>query len=259
MIGLSFSCLSVYRQNSHIGISSDEQKGINEKISISGIWVSVNYYNSLKEFKSPKKAQDNSLLLIIPESVNEKVTIMHDFHDDFDDYVIVKNNSNYEIWEDLNKPNNKLEYTIKVISSTSIKIGEIVLIKINPLRLRDFFHNELKNELLVQEELIFKGVYLTTDGKKVEFKNNGQIEGLEDYFYYKPESDYYDQGMQVDQVILVSSNSDFKWEDLDYYGFEFEYDTLRLYKLNCIVFDSANQNCVEVGHGELLYKLWRIE
>ncbi|MDO8897190.1 MAG: hypothetical protein Q7V19_06025, partial [Bacteroidales bacterium] len=172
---------------------------------------------------------------------------------------IVKNNSNYEIWEDLNKPNNKLEYTIKVISSTSIKIGEIVLIKINPLRLRDFFHNGLKNELLVQEELLFKGVYITTDGKKVEFKNNGQIEGLEDYFYYKPESDYYDQGMQVDQVILVSSNSDFKREDLDYYGFEFEYDTLRLYKLNCIVFDSANQNCVEVGHGELLYKLWRIE
>ncbi len=258
-IVLWFSCSSVYRHHNNIEITSDEQRDRNEKISIAGIWISENYYNSLKEFKSPKKAQDNSLLLIIPESTNENVTIMHSFHDDYDDYAIKKSHSDYEIWENFKIPDNKLEYTIHVISSTEMQIGETILIRINPLRVNNFFRNGLKDELLVQEELLFKGVYLTTDGKKVELKNNGQIEGLEGYYFYKPASDYYDYGMQVDQLILVKSESNFRWQDLEYYGFKFNYDTLELYQLNCIVFDSTYQVCVEVEHGELLYKLWRIE
>ena len=258
-IVLWFSCSPVYRQHYNIEATSDEQIDINEKISIAGIWLSENYYNSLKEFKSPKKAQDNSLLLVIPESISEKTTIMYDFHDDFENYAIVKNLSDYEIWENFNNHNTKFEYNIKVISSTKIKIGETILIKIDPIKVKDFFHNGLKNELLVLEELLFKGIYITLDGKKVEFKNNGQIEGLEGFFYYKPEIDYYDQGMQVDQLILVKSEKSIEWKDLEYYGFKFNMDTLELYKLNCIDFDSTYQQCGIVENGELLYKLWRIE
>lgn len=259
--GLCLACTSSYRHQNNTANASNELRARNEKNSIAGYWVSESYINSLKKYKSPKKsqAQGNSLLLIIPERTNEKTTIMYDFHDDFDDYTIVKNHSDYEIWENFNNQNTKLEYTIKVISATKIKIKETVLIKINPLRVKDFLHSGLKNEILVLEELLFKGVYLTTEGKKVEFKNNGQLKGLEGYFHYRPESDYNDQGMQVDQLILVKSESNFKWQDLEYYGFKFNFDTLELYKLNCIVFDSTSQNCGEVENGELLYKLWRIE
>jgi hypothetical protein len=257
--GLCLACTSSYRHQNNTANASNELRARNEKISIAGYWVSESYINSLKKYKSPKKAQDNSLLLIIPESINENVTIMHNFHDAYDDYAIKKSHSDYEIWESFKIPNNKLEYTIKVISSKEIQIGETILIRINPLRVKDFFRNGEKNEILVQEELLFKGVYLTTEGKKVEFKNNGQLKGLEGYFHYRPESDYYDQGMQVDQLILVKSESNFKWQDLEYYGFKFNFDTLELYKLNCIVFDSTSQNCGEVENGELLYKLWRIE
>lgn len=259
IVGLLFSGLSINRDCYRISTTIVDNDNVDTIIPITGCWISESYVNSLKELKSPKKAQDNSLLLIIPESINGNVTIMYDFHDDFDYFKIVRNNNDYEIWENLNEQKPKLIYSIKVISESKMVIGDTAFIRINPVRIRDFFRNGLKNEILVQEELLFKGVYLNNDGKKVEFKNNGQIEGLEGYFYYKPESDYYDYGMQIDQLILVKSESNIKWQDLEYYGFKFSYDTLELYKLDCIVFDSTYQTCVKVENGELLYKLWRIE
>lgn len=259
IVGLLFSSFSIDIQYKRIFTNLVDLETVDTIIPIQGCWVSENYYNSLKEYKSPKKAQDNSLLLVIPESISEKTIIMYDFHDDFENYAIVKNLSDYEIWENFNNHNTKFEYNIKVISSTMIKIGETILIKIDPIKVKDFFRNGLKNELLVLEELLFKGIYITLDGKKVEFKNNGQIEGLEGFFYYKPEIDYYDQGMQVDQLILVKSEKSIEWKDLEYYGFKFNMDTLELYKLNCIDFDSTYHQCGIVENGELLYKLWRIE
>jgi hypothetical protein len=257
MVGLLVSIFSISRQHNRIITNLVDLESVDTIIPIHGCWVSEDYYISLKEHKSPKKAQNNSLLFVIPESISEKTTIMYDFHDAFDSYAIVKNLNDYEIWENFNNHNTRLEYTIKVISSTKLKIGETILIKIDPIKVKDFFHNGLKNELLVQEELLFKGIYITPDGKKVEFKNNGQIEGLEGYFYYKPESDYYDQGMQVDQLILVKSEKNIEWKDLEYYGFKFNYDTLELYKLNCLEFDSTSKYCGVVELGKLEYKLWK--
>jgi hypothetical protein len=254
-IACSIGCLQQYSS----AITSNELGVASEKISIAGYWVSENYFNSLKEYKSPKRAQDSSLLIIIPERIDEKAIILYDFHDGFDCYSIVKNRGFYEIWENFNSQNSKLEYIIKVISSNRIEIDATVLIKINPMRVKDFLHNGIKNEVLIQEELLFKGVYLTADGKRVEFMNNGQLEGLEGYYHYKPENDYYDQGMQVDQLILVKTETSFQFKDHEYYGFIFNYDTLELYKLHCVLFDSTSQNCAEVENGELRYKLWRIE
>jgi hypothetical protein len=85
MITLFFACASSFRhQNNIVASSLFDIKSKNEKISISGIWVSENYINSLKEKKSPRLAQKgNSLLIIIPERTNEKISIMDGFHDDF--------------------------------------------------------------------------------------------------------------------------------------------------------------------------------
>jgi len=259
MITLFFACASIYRnQNNIVAFSLLDIKYQNEKIPIAGIWVSENYINSLKEKKSPRTAQQgNSLLIIIPERANDKTTIMDGFHDDFDDYTIIKNQTKYEIWETHDNRKSKLEYIIEVISSSKIKIGETILIKIEPFKLKDFLHNGLKEEILIQEELLFKGMYITSDGKKVEFKKNGQINGLDSFYYYKPINDYFDEGMQVDQLILVKSEKNIEWKDLEYYGFKFNYDTLELYKLNCLAFDSTSQNCGVVEFGKLEYKLWK--
>jgi hypothetical protein len=259
IVGLLFSGFSIDRECNRIITTIVDFENVDTIIPIAGCWLSENYLNRINEYKSPKKAQDNSPLIIIPERYNEKTTIMYDFHDNFDYFTIFKNHNKYEIWETHNYLKTKLEFIIEVVSSTKIKIGDTILRKINPLRVNDFYHNGLKNEMLIQEELLFKGIYLTTDGKKVEFKNNGQINGLHDFYYYKPISDYFDEGMQVDQLIMVKSEKDIEWKDLEYYGFKFNSDTLELYKLNCIEFDSTSQNCAEVENGELLYKLWRIE
>jgi len=257
MIALFFACASSYRhQNNNVASSLLDIKS--ESIPIAGIWVSENYINSLKEKKSPRIAQQgNCLLIIIPERTNEKTSIMDGFHDDFDYYSILKNQNRFEIWETHDNSLSKLEYIIEVISSSKIKIGETILIKIDPFKVKDVLHNGLKEEILIQEELLFKGIYLTSDGKKVEFKKNGQINGLDSFYYYKPINDYHDEGMQVDQLILVKSQKNIEWKDLEYYGFKFICDTLELYKLNCLEFDSTSQNCGVVELGKLEYKLWK--
>jgi hypothetical protein len=260
MITLFFAYASSYRhQNNIVDSSLLDTKSENENIPIAGIWVSENYINSLKEKKSPRIAQQgNSFLIVIPERTNEKTSIMDGFHDDFDNYFILKNQNRFEIWETHDNRLTKLEYIIEVISSSKIKIGETILIKIDASTVKDFLHYGLKEEILIQEELLFKGIYLTSDGKKVELKKNGQINGLDSFYYYKPINDYYDEGMQVDQLILVKLEKNIDWKDLEYYGFKFNCDTLELYKLNCLEFDSTSRNCGVVELGKLEYKLWKI-
>lgn len=255
IIGLLCICTTSYRYKNNIVTSSVNFKAANGKIPIAGYWVSENYFNSIKENKSQKKAQNNSLLIIIPERANEKTTILYAFHDDFDYYTILKNQNKYEIWETQNKRLSKLEYVIEVISSSRIKMGENVLVKINPVIVNDLNHLGLKNEILIQEELLFKGEYITADGKKVEFKNNGQIIGLDGFHYYAPNNENYDEGSQVDQVQLVKSEKNIEWKDEENYGYKFNRDTLELYKIKCIEFDSTSHNCGIIEFGELIYKL----
>jgi hypothetical protein len=258
MIVVLFVWTTSFRHQYNFILSCVVLNSKNEKIPIAGYWVSENYINSLIEKKSPKIAQENSLLIIIPEKTYDKTIIMYDFHDDFNYYTTLKINNSYEIWETQDKRLHKLEYTVNIISPNKIQIGETILIKINPLNLKDFIHNGLKEEILIQEELLFKGTYLTSNGEKVKFKNNGQLFGLSGFHYYKPINDYFDEGMQVDQVILVKSKKDIEWKDLEYYGFKYTNDTLKLYKLNCNQFDSVSQNCAVVEYGKLEYQLKKI-
>lgn len=253
-----FACNPKYMPQSHSDTPIIGFKAKNSKIAIAGCWVSEVYLKSLKEFKSPKRAQDNGLLLIIPKRVNEKVSYMEAFHDDFDYYSILKNKNTYEIWEIINDNPPKLEFVIEVISPTRIKIGTIVLEKINPLIKSDFLRRGLKEQVMIQEDLLFKGKYITSDNRKVEFTKDGKIKGLDDFYFYQPINDYYDMGMQVDQLVLVKSRKNIEWKDLEYFGFTFNHDTLELYKLNCISFDTTSGYCGEVENGELKYKLWRI-
>ena len=257
MIVLIF-CSAVSEQEYHFPLSYNDYKTFDTIIPFSGYWLSENYYENIINNKSPKAAQNNSYVVVIPDRTLKATTILYDFHDGFDYYTTVWNLNQFEIWEVNDDIISNFINKIEVISPTRIKIGQDYFLKINPETKHGFLHNGLKDEILVLEEILFMGNYLTNDGKKVKLDKDGQIRGLDKYYYYKPYTDYYDEGMQVDQLILIKSKRDLDWKDCEEFGYRFNSDTLELYKLKCLVFDSVSNNCAEVELGELKYKLLKI-
>ena len=217
-------------------------KTLSVEIPFAGCWVSEDYYKSIKKYKSPKKAQSGAQFIEIPKRTLLTTTIINNFHEGSATMVVLKNMGHYELWgydEDSIKQH---LYNIKVVSPTKIKIGTTYYIKINVTK-KDYSYTIL-------EELLFKGIYTTKEGKKVEFKNNGRVEGLDDFKYYTPYIDYYDAGMGIDQISLGKSEN--TKED---YGFKYKNNVLEIYKIKCLVYDTADKRCVDVAYGKLLYKL----
>jgi len=243
-IGLLFSCSSNDREKNSNASSPVDIKTLDTTISIAGYWLSENYFNSINEFKSPKKAQDGSHYINIPDRTLKQTIMIDNFHEGGPFLTILKNQDKYEIWEVQNDSITEQENIIETITPSKIKIGDENFVKINP--------DTAQSGEMILEEILFKGQYLTTDGRRVEFKKNGQLSGLDNFNYYSPIIDYYDTGLQVDQVGLGKSE-----KDLDWFGFKFNKDTLELYKLKCLTYDSTDNRCVEVDYGELTYKLWR--
>jgi hypothetical protein len=184
--------------------------------------------------------------------------MIYNFHEGGEFLTVLKNETSYELWQVYNDSITKRENVIEIISPREIKIGDKNFVKIHPIIGKDIFSVSRENQPLILEEILFKGNYITADGKNVEFKNDGNLISLDNYHYYVPVDDYYDEGMQVDQIGLTHSDNDsIKWKDLEWFGFKFNEDTLALYKLNCVAFDSTSQNCGIVEYGDLIYKLFR--
>ena len=97
--------------------------------------------------------------------------------------------------------------------------------------------------------MIFKGTYRLGD-RIVVLKENGKVQGLDDYTNYVPNIDYIGSGMQVNQIKLEN-----KRNEVEYLGFDFKNDTLNIYKLKCLTVDTLNDDCFEVEFGKLKYKL----
>jgi hypothetical protein len=106
----------------------------------------------------------------------------------------------------------------------------------------------------ILEEVLFRGHYQGDNGLHVEFTGNGEVSGLGNFKTYSAYVDYADQAMQVDQIGLGSSKDSEK-----NYGFRFNHDTLRIYKLKCLEFDSINNVCAVLDFGDLEYKLIKKE
>lgn len=251
-IGLLFSCSSTERQESSNRTTSVDFKKLDTLISFGGYWLGEDYFNSIREFKSPKKAQDGSEFLFIPDRTLKQTMMIYNFHEGNPQLTILKNGPKYQIWTLQNDSISEAfdvlqEFSsneIQVFSPTKIKIGNKNFVKINPFPTKDNFK--------ILEEILFKGQYTNAEGKNIEFKNNGELIGLDSFHYYSPNNDYFDEGEQVDQISLVKSE-----KDLDWFGFKFKNDTLELYKLKCITYDSTSHGCGEVEFGQLTYKLWK--
>ena len=242
--GLLFSCSSNDSQQNGMTSTSTDVKTLDTTVSFSGSWLSENYYNSIRAFQSPRKAQDSSEFIVIPDRTLKQTMMIYNFHEGSAVLKILKNKDSYEMWEVQNDSLIRRLYAVEIISPTKIKLENQVFEKISPLT------NQDNHQIL--EEILFKGHYTNADGKDIEFKSNGQLIGLGNVHFYEPVIDYFDAGLQVDQIGLGNSK-----KDLDRYGFKFRKDTLELYKLNCLTFDRTENRCVDVTFGRLAFKLWR--
>lgn len=213
-------------------------------ISFNGYWLCKDYFESIKKFKSPKKSQDNSEYIFIPSRTLMRTMMISNFHEGGPTLTILSNGNQYELWEIQEDSLTQLLNKIEIINETNIIIGNRHFVKINP------FQSENGSKIL--EEILFKGTYTDTSGKKIEFKNNGHLIGLDDFKIFEPVIDYIDAGMQVDQIGLGQHKN-----ELEHFGFKFNNDTLELFKLNCLTYDSTANMCVEVEFGQLTHKLWK--
>lgn len=238
--GLLFSCNLNNNQNNNI-YKSDFKK-FDTSISFSGHWLSENYYNDILKNKSPRKSQMGSQFITIPDKTLKDVIVIYNFHEGRSNLCILKNGNHYELWERNNDSIIKNEANIEIISINKIKIGNDYFVKINPI--------ENKTNPLILEEILFKGNYISDKGVKVEFTNDGKIKGLSDFKFYYPLIDYFDAGLQVDQVELGINE-----KDIVRYGFKFNNDTLKIYDLFCVTNDPTTNTCLDVKFGKLKFEL----
>lgn len=240
------SCSSDNKQDRAAKIAPSNFKTLDTIISFAGSWVSEDYYSRILKYRSPKKAQEGSQFIKIPDKTLKETMMILNFHEGGPPLTILKNGNNYETWE-IQEGNmiQKLD-EIQVLSQEKIRIGAETFIKVISVP-------ETNAEIILQD-LLFKGHYLLDGNKPVEFLNNGKIKGLGAFHTYSPHYDYYDSGMQVDQVGLGNSNS-----DLVNFGYTFEKDTLKIYKLNCLTYDSTEKKCYDVELGALEFSLVKVK
>ncbi len=216
-------------------------------IPFAGDWISEDYLIQLHKHKSPRKAQDGSeeCFITIPTHTRQTTTMIYNFHESGPELETVKTTDQFQLWEKHQDSLTQLVYTIREIAPDTIQLGHKRYVRI---RLARDTHSSR-----ILEEILFKGTYKTPDGKHVEFKNNGQVTGLSTFHHYVPLIDYFDAGLQVDQVALIATG-----DQREYFGFKFKKNVLELYALKCKTYDESEKRCIDVDYGPLQYKLTRV-
>lgn len=206
-----------------------------EKTSFGGNWINKKYMDRLLATKSPKKSQDVAVvtMLILPDNFKQNATMVLSFHEGITGKIIPKGDS-FEI----QSPESDVPPTTFQLKNGRIKTGKDEFIKLKT-------HNATNYN--VAEQLLFAGKY-EMDGKQIEFTSNGKVSGLDTFTYYSVPIDYYDAGMQVDQIRLGKSR-----ENSKLYGFSFKKNNLSIYELKCL--NSVGDFCDVVKNGKRLYKL----
>lgn len=223
---------------------SSEKKNITEPTktnkveseNFGGIWVNKKYADKLLATKSPKKSQDIApiTMMELPTDINKEGKVIWGFHEGVNAKIVRKNNG-YEIqFKEGDEPAQGLE-----LKDGMLKTKKDEFIKLNSAANKNDYH--------VVEELLFAGKY-DLDGKQVEFTPTGKIIGWDNFTYYSVLIDYYDAGMQVDQIRLGKN-----FENSKLYGFDFKKDKLNIYELKCV--EPEGKYCNVVKNGKRLYKL----
>ena len=204
-----------------------------------GIWINRKYVDRLLTTQSPKKSQDITpiTMLVLPDDYKKDATIILGFHEGATGKVVKKDDLYQINYADSNEP----PFTFS-IDKRGIKSKKDEFVKLKS--------SGIKNDFRIAEQLLFAGKY-NLEGKQVEFSTTGKVTGLDAFSYYSVIIDYYDAGMQVDQIRLGKNA-----EESKLYGFTFKHDTLTIYELKCI--DGDEDFCDIVKLGKKLYTLKKI-
>ena len=219
-------------------------KSVSAPVPYSGSWISKDYLQIINKDQSPRKAQETSeeVFITLPANTLKPATMIYNFHEAMDNLVLLNRNGNFELWEKQNDSLVSAKYTIEKLADDTIKIGGKTFVKINP----DLSGDQPR----ILESLLFAGKYTNKKGEPVEFKRNGEVTGLGKYNFYLPVIDYFDAGLQVDQVGLGVTR-----EKMDYFSFKFQKDKFDIYTLKCKEVDPVDKRCVDVTFGTKVYEL----
>ncbi len=238
-----FGCTNDPRQSDKALESTPDVKKGEQQIPLAGNWLNENYYNSIIEDKSPKRAQKicEFCFIKIPANTSQSSQILLNFHEAITDVSLVTKNGQYQLWENQDGNPVRLIDSITMKTNNKIKIGDDYFIKINAMA------EDLPYKVL--EQILFKGTYLTEEGTYIGFTKTGEISGLANYKYYAPVIDYNDIGLDVDQIKLGKTKA-----QMETFAFKYKKNNLQLYTVKCKSRD-ASGICVEVGFGEQKYFL----
>jgi len=235
--GILCSCTSPDKQK--VGQPTQDFKTLDTIVPFSGFWVNEFYINNIKKNKSPRLSQNvDESCITIPNKTLQVTRMVAGFHEGAADMIVVKKNDNFYFYYKYDDTIRNLAYDIQIVSKNEIKIGKNTFIK---------------TEEKFLEDILFSGKYLDSIGVEVQFTKDGQIIGLDSFKLYEPIYDYIDAGMDVDQIGLGTNQGKIK-----YYAFRFNRDTLLIYDLRCLTYDSTNKSCVIVDFGNQKYKLIKI-
>lgn len=243
------ACTKPEQQEDPNASVTDDFKKLDTALSFAGYWLSESYYNDINAHRSPQKSQEGSedCFVVIPGRTLQPTMMVWNFHEGSEEIAVVKKGPHYQLYEFRADSVESYQKDITLISPDKIKIGDKTFVKITP-----YAKPNEKNNPLILEEILFKGKYQSTDGKEIEFRNDGQVIGLENYRYYQPAIDYIGPGMQINQVSLSAAEDKKQWM-----AFTFRQDTLLIYDIKCVEFDKTNNECGLADFGTLKYTLVR--
>lgn len=217
-----------------------------QAIPFTGYWVNKGYYDTLLLTGSPRIAQNGCTILVVPDSTGKPLLQGWNFHEGSSEYTLYKNDETYTVYTTSDDTLINTGRTIKSLPDGNLDFAGTTFVKIAGPG-NDF-------GFPVVEEILFKGRYTDSGGHRIELTGNRAITGWPQFNRYVVISDYYDRGLQIDQLSLQQPGSN----EPELMGFKFAGDTLKLYSINCIHEDEDGE-CAEVDFGELQYSLWKVK
>jgi len=208
---------------------------------LAGPWISRRYLDDLRRTHSPRKAQMGSeeVFLELPSTWSGTATLHYNFHEIIPDLRVEANGDDFK----LVTPGGPAYDLVRTKDGIKCQGRPFVSY---PVRIVDGW------PFLLEQEL-FEGMYQLSDGQRVTFDDEGHVRGLGAFKYYQPRLDYFDEGLQVDQVALGPSPDHITW-----YGFDIRQDKLTLYVLRCKEQDQTDGRCVETAFGAPVFTLTKM-
>jgi len=214
-------------------------KTLDTAISFHGFWVNETFAASLRETQSPLLATipENSCIYI-PDRTLKPTGMIYGFHEGGEAWVVVKNGTEHELWDE-NMENKRS--SIRILPGGKLQIGKESFVKLK-------YDNRSETQPTILEELLFAGTYKDPQGGSVVFTYDGRVSGLDSFQTYSAAIDVMEEN--VDRMGLAINRG----RETDF-GYRFRNDTLRIFELDCLDYDSTNKACITQDLGKLRYIL----